>query len=209
MNKEELISKLSDIEWEDFEVKKAQSEVPKNSWQTVSAFSNTAGGWLVFGVIETGKEFEIKGVKNPGEIEQDFINTLRSEKFNIPIIPECKKFTFSDKTVLAFYIPLSDKKPVYYNTQANTFIRTGSGDQRATKEEIDAMYRDQALAPILPNQSIKVRFRIFGIPRMSGTGNTCQGLMHLTVITCYKKRSFFKNFAFCLMAHLLLAERWL
>jgi ATP-dependent DNA helicase RecG len=57
MKKEDLISKLSDIEWEDFEVKTARSEVPKNSWQTVSAFSNTAGGWLVFGVKQTGKKY--------------------------------------------------------------------------------------------------------------------------------------------------------
>ncbi|RCV65964.1 hypothetical protein C5S53_01125 [Methanophagales archaeon] len=31
MNKEELIKKLEDIEWEDFEVKEAKSEIPKNS----------------------------------------------------------------------------------------------------------------------------------------------------------------------------------
>ena len=36
MKKADLISKLSDIEWEDFEVKTARAEVPKNSWQTVS-----------------------------------------------------------------------------------------------------------------------------------------------------------------------------
>ena len=42
MNKQELIQKLEDIEWEDFEVKEAKSEVPKNSWETVSAFLNTA-----------------------------------------------------------------------------------------------------------------------------------------------------------------------
>jgi ATP-dependent DNA helicase RecG len=63
MKKDDLIKKLSDIEWEDFEVKRAQSEVPKNSWQTVSAFSNTAGGWLVFGIKESGKGYEINGVK--------------------------------------------------------------------------------------------------------------------------------------------------
>ena len=54
MNKQELVQKLGDIEWEDFEVKEAKSEVPKNSWETVSAFSNTAGGWLVFGVKKEG-----------------------------------------------------------------------------------------------------------------------------------------------------------
>jgi len=144
MTSDQLISKLSDIEWEDFEVKEARSEVPKNVWETVSAFSNTAGGWLVFGVKKDGKKYEILGVKNPEKIERDFTNTLRGEKFNVKIIPECKKYDFPEGTVLAFYIPLSDKKPIYYNTQVNTFIRTASGDQKATKEEIDAMYRDQS-----------------------------------------------------------------
>jgi len=65
MNKAELIEKLEDIEWEDFEVKEAKSEVPKNSWSTVSAFSNTAGGWLVFGINKTGKSYSITGVSNP------------------------------------------------------------------------------------------------------------------------------------------------
>ena len=57
MNKTELIEKLQDIEWEDFEVKEAKSEIPKSSWETVSAFSNTAGGWLIFGVRKKGKGY--------------------------------------------------------------------------------------------------------------------------------------------------------
>jgi ATP-dependent DNA helicase RecG len=144
LTQKELILKLSDIEWEDFEAKEAQSEIPKNSWETVSAFSNTSGGWLIFGIKKIGKKYEIVGVKNPEKIEQDFTNTLRGEKFNVKIVPLCKYYKFKEGNVLAFYIPLSDKKPIYFNTQANTFIRTASGDQRATKEEIDAMFRDQA-----------------------------------------------------------------
>ncbi len=47
MNKQELIQKLQDIEWQDFEVKEAKAEIPKNVWETVSAFSNTSG-WLSY-----------------------------------------------------------------------------------------------------------------------------------------------------------------
>jgi ATP-dependent DNA helicase RecG len=43
MNKQELINKLQDIEWEDFEIKTAKSEIPKKGWENVSAFLNTAG----------------------------------------------------------------------------------------------------------------------------------------------------------------------
>ena len=55
-----MIKKLQDIEWDDFEVKEAKSEVPKNSWETVSAFSNTAGGWLVFGVKKISRKQSMK-----------------------------------------------------------------------------------------------------------------------------------------------------
>jgi ATP-dependent DNA helicase RecG len=144
MTKDELIAKLEDIEWEDFEVKDASGGLPKSIWETVSAFSNTAGGWILLGIKQTGKNFEISGFPNPEKAEQDFTSPLRSEKFNTKIIPKYIKHNFPEGTVLGFYIPLSDKKPVYFNTPANTFIRTASGDSRITKEEFDAMMRDQA-----------------------------------------------------------------
>lgn len=144
MIKDELLARLQDIEWDDFEVKEAYSELPKNVWETVSAFANTSGGWLVLGVSQQGKKFSITGLKNPEKTEQDFLNTLRGEKFNLRLQVKSQKYAFPEGTVLAFYIAPSDRKPVYYNTQANTFIRSGSGDQRATKEEIDTLYRNQA-----------------------------------------------------------------
>src|SRR3989344_5151881 len=145
MNKQELVQKLGDIEWEDFEVKEAKSEVPKNSWETVSAFSNTAGGWLVFGVKKEGKEYTIFGVSNPEKVEQDFIGVLRNgQKFNKKLEVKCKKYNFDNKTVLAFYIPVAESKPVFYDNPKNTFIRTGSGDQRATHEEVNSLFRDSA-----------------------------------------------------------------
>ena len=132
MTQEHLVQKLKDIEWEDFEVKAARSEVPKTAWETVSAFANTRGGWLIFGVKQSGKTFEVQGVNNPEKVEQDFINTLRSDKFNVRLLPKCEKYQFPEGIVLGFYIPISDKKPVYFNNPTNIFIRTASGDQRAT-----------------------------------------------------------------------------
>ena len=158
MTKQELIQKLNQIEWEDFEVKLASQGVPKSIWETVSAFSNTSGGWIIFGVEEKNKSFNIVGVSNPSKLEQDFLNTLNTDKFNTKIFPKSEIFNFDDKIVLAFYIPISNKKPIYYNSLSNTYIRNGSGDRKATKEEIDTMYRDQSFgtktSEIIANFSI-------------------------------------------------------
>jgi predicted HTH transcriptional regulator len=145
MDKHTLLQRLTDIEWDDFEVKKSFTELPQSIWETVGAFSNTSGGWVVLGVSQQGKTFEITGVSNPEKMEQDFVTTLRSHtKFNVLINPECKKYNIDGKTVLAFYITSSEQKPVYFNSLHNTFIRTASGDQRATDYEINALLREQS-----------------------------------------------------------------
>ncbi len=150
MTEQELIKRLDNIEWDDFESKEAYSEIPKNAWETVSAFSNTSGGWLVLGVKETrhkGKStYTITGVKNIEKMEQDFTGIVRSQtKFNVPLSVTPQRFPIDGLDVLAYYIPSSPIKPVYFNNNiSNTFIRVGSGDQRATDFEITALQRDQA-----------------------------------------------------------------
>lgn len=144
MTKQELVARLRDIEWEDFEVKAAKSELPKNIWETVSAFSNTSGGWIVLGVKQSGKTFEIQGVDNSEKLEQDFLGTLRSGKFNTTIFAISKQYTIDGCKLLAFYVPEVEMKPVYFGNPTNTFIRMGSGDQRATEGEIRAMFRNQS-----------------------------------------------------------------
>ena len=145
MTKEELIARLKDIEWEDFEVKTAKSELPKSVAESVSAFANTQGGWIVLGVRQEGKHFEIQGVDNAEKLEQDFISSLRNQsKYNTLISCKQKKYDIDGCKVLAFYIYASDLKPVYFGgTLYNTFIRKGSGDQRASDAEVNAMLRDQ------------------------------------------------------------------
>ncbi len=150
MTKEELLQRLADIEWDDFEVKEAKGELPKNIWDTVCAFANTSGGWIVLGVQEVRKngkvQYHVTGVGNAEKLEQDFIGTLRSQtKFNLPLMVRAQKYQIGNHTVLAFQIASSLIKPVYFNNNlSNTFIRTGSGDQHATEMEILAIQRDQA-----------------------------------------------------------------
>lgn len=118
-------------------------------WETVSAFSNTSGGWIILGVKELrekrGSTYEVIGLNNIEKTEQDISATLRSTtKFNVPILASVKILDFSGKPVLAYCIPPSDCKPVYLNNNlSNTFIRVGSGDQRATDIEIGILLREK------------------------------------------------------------------
>ena len=119
MTKEELLNRLNDIEWDDFEVKEASGGIPKSMWETVSAFSNTAGGWIILGIKETKVKsvsaYEITGVEKAEKMEQDIISTLRSvSKFNVPILATAQLLYFDCNAVLAFHIPVSANKPVYF-----------------------------------------------------------------------------------------------
>lgn len=158
MTKEELIDRINDIEWEDFEAKEAKSELPKNVWETVGAFANSSGGWIVLGIKQTGKKFEVTGVDNAEKLEQDFLGTLRSQKFNEPLEAKAMLYHIDGKKVLAFHVPSSPHKPIYYNNPQNTFIRFGSGDQRATNGEITAMFHNQSFGikseEILPKNNL-------------------------------------------------------
>jgi len=142
MTKNELLERLQDIEWEDFEVKAAKSEVPQSCWESVSAFANSNGGWLILGISERGRQLSISGVGNSEKLEQDFLNVIRGEKFNSPLKVSPYRYEIDGQQVLAFHIAEAEKKPVYFNKLANTFIRSGSADKRASAAEIDAMYRD-------------------------------------------------------------------
>ncbi|MDE5713461.1 MAG: putative DNA binding domain-containing protein [Muribaculaceae bacterium] len=149
MTKEELLYRLKDIEWDDLEVKEASGGIPKSMWETVSAFSNTAGGWIILGVSETKVKsvstYKITGIEKAEKMEQDIISTLRSvSKFNVPILATAQLLDFNGKSILAFHIPVSANKPVYFgNNLNNTFVRIGSGDQRATDIEIDILMREK------------------------------------------------------------------
>ena len=111
-----MLEKLTDIEWDDFECKESKDKLPDNVWDTVSSFSNTSGGWIVFGIKQDGKKFEIQGLNNGEKTESDFLNTLRGgQKFNMRLSAKPKKYRFDGKLVLAFFVPSSMVKPIYYN----------------------------------------------------------------------------------------------
>lgn len=148
MDREQLIQRLKGYEWEDLEFKAAQRGVPGEAYTTVSAFANTQGGRLVFGVRDQDGDLEVVGVIEVDRVQNDFLTVLRSgQKFNRAIEAEGQLLEDEDKTLIVFYIPEARRqdKPVYLNGNIKlSFLRRGAADERCTPAEIERLLRDAA-----------------------------------------------------------------
>jgi ATP-dependent DNA helicase RecG len=146
MTLDELKARLNQLEWRDVEFKEATFEIPKAVYLTVSAFSNTSGGWLVFGIEAKNGKFEIKGVVKPDEMQNGFIGTLRSKgKFSCAIAFQEDKLEDGGNTVLVFYIPEVPRtsKPAFIDGRLDqTYVRKGGTTQQCNRDEIEAFMRN-------------------------------------------------------------------
>ena len=148
MEKAELIERLKGYEWNDIEFKEARRAVPRNAYETVSAFSNTEGGWLVFGVRDGVGGFEIVGVLEVDKVQNDFLSVLRSgQKLNRIIAVDERLIEDDGKVLLIFHVPEARRqdKPIYLGGDIRkSYIRRGAGDERCTETEIKRLLRDAA-----------------------------------------------------------------
>lgn len=150
MDRDSLIQRLHGFEWDDVEFKAAANAVPEDSYETVSAFANTSGGWLVFGISENKGVYTVTGVTNPDGLQGDFLTTCRStEKFSRRLEVKPKQYDIEGRCVLAFYIPAVSRfdKPVKVRIKKQwlTFVRIGSGDHQCSVEEENRFLRDASL----------------------------------------------------------------
>ena len=68
MTKPALEALLRSGEWTGAEFKASKSALPKSVFETVSAFANTRGGWIVLGVTQDDERFEVSGVDEADEV---------------------------------------------------------------------------------------------------------------------------------------------
>lgn len=146
MDRDELIERLKGYEWNDVEFKEARHAVPRNAYETVSAFANTDGGHLVFGVKEDGNAFEIVGVLSVDKVQGDFLTALRQpDKISVVLDVKEERHRKEDTDLLVFYVPEASRaeKPVYLNGDIRrSFVRRGASDIRCSDNERDRFLID-------------------------------------------------------------------
>src|SRR5574337_1131116 len=150
MNRDELLSRLQGFEWCDLEVKEARGGVPRSIYETVSAFANTSGGHVVFGVKEADKTFELVGVIEVDKVQNEFLTGLRSPD-TISYAVDVKESLIDDegRIVLVFFVPEAPRqaKPVHLKRNVSlTYIRKGACDHKCTPEEIGRFLRNAGQA---------------------------------------------------------------
>lgn len=146
MTRDDLITALQSIEWNDIEFKEAAWAVPKDALSTVSAFANTEGGHLVFGVKQTNGTFTVTGVTDADQMQNTFLGQVRdTNKVSVLLPVEPKKHDLPEGIVLAFYIPEASRqqKPVYIDgNPKKAYIRRGGRDDTCTGDELLRYIRD-------------------------------------------------------------------
>lgn len=143
MQTKELINLIDNIvslktETNNIEFKKAKDGVPENLYDTLSSFSNTSGGIIIFGVDEKNN-YDICGITNPDIFQKKITEqSLMMEPKIRPIITICE---YDGKIIASAEIPELDvfNKPCYYSGKGKmkgSYIRVGDADLPMTDYEI-------------------------------------------------------------------------
>jgi ATP-dependent DNA helicase RecG len=154
MDLETLLDRINLGEDQDIEFKSADGGFPKSSWETVSAFANTDGGYIVLGVTENRNGFEISGVRNPSVLLKEFWNNHNNlQKLSTPICfnSDLEQLEIETNKLVIIKVPRATRtqRPVYINNNplTGTYKRNYEGDYRCTDAEIRQMLRDASDAP--------------------------------------------------------------
>ena len=130
---------------------KTASELPNSFWESYSSFSNTSGGWIILGVEEGNPRNNIKGVSNVAKAQTslwDQLSNPNKVSFRNIDNADVSVYKINHRDVMLIYVKEAPEnaKPVYVGgKRENTYIRTGDGDRRASKQEIEAFERNASL----------------------------------------------------------------
>lgn len=125
------------------EYKKSMKQLPKDFWETYSAFANTEGGMVVLGISETEP-----GVQNVEKVKKELFNSLQDDRkvsYNLISERQVNVRYFDEKAVIEILVPAApaSKKPIHINRDLRqTYKRKNDGDYKATPEELKYMLRN-------------------------------------------------------------------
>ncbi len=134
------------------EAKRALGGFPRSVWETYSAFANTLGGIILLGV-EEHKDGSLHPIDlpDPRFLVREFwrqVNDPRKASANILAENNVQIHDIDGNHIVSITIPRAQRfdRPVFIdgNPLTGTYRRSGEGDYRCTREEVESMQRDAA-----------------------------------------------------------------
>ena len=128
-----------------YELKSAAGGFPKETAESISAFANTSGGAIIFGIRESGGfhavDIDVKAVQaGAAQAARDLVSP--------PQAADILVLKFEEKPVVVANIPEATirEKPCFLKKQGQmrgSYIRTGDGDHEMSVYEIDRFIENQ------------------------------------------------------------------
>jgi ATP-dependent DNA helicase RecG len=114
-------------------------EMPSSSdlAKLVTAFYNTRGGTIIFGVEDETRQ--LVGVVNPQGVEGGIVNILRA-RCSLDIMPTIEVFSHQGKEFVVVTCPQGAHKPYLVSGETRPYVRIGSSNREAQDEEVRRLY---------------------------------------------------------------------
>ena len=142
---------LEKSEYDELEYKSAAGGFPESFWETYSAFANTDGGVVVFGVAENNGQFFLDKLTDEKieKYKKDFWNNVNNKSTiscNLMKSDDLVIGNFNGFPFMIFFVPRAsrEQRPVYrtQNPYNGTFKRNYEGDYKCTEKEVQRMFAD-------------------------------------------------------------------
>lgn len=150
VTEEELLKLLDMGEHSELECKLAKGGLPKDVWETYSAFANTKGGIILLGIEETNGSFSpVEGI-DVVKLQKAFWDHVNSKQVSDNILQndDVQPIKINEFNILKITVPraLRQQKPVSVNENPyiGTYRRNFEGDYRCSKEEVDNMIAESS-----------------------------------------------------------------
>lgn len=151
-----LFDDLSFYEGVDVEYKAAKGGLPRDLWETYSAFANTEGGTIWLGITQRPTELDLHGVTEPEKLLADFWNTVNNRSkasANLLLDSDVQiiRLKSPNRALIRINVPRADRhqRPVYIGNDPmrGTYRRNFEGDYLCNEAEVRRMFADQSDEP--------------------------------------------------------------
>ncbi len=130
------------------EAKRARSDVPRDIWETISAFANRSGGVLLLGVDQNAG-FAVSGVDDPAMAIRR-LGDICSNEMEPPVRATIDAHTVDGRTIVVATVPPTPRaqRPCHHRNEGpltGSRVRVADGNRRMTEYEASLLLseRDQ------------------------------------------------------------------